>query len=102
MRRGTELYHELPITFPQAALGATVTVPTVEGEEELEIPSGAQYGQELRLRGKGVPRLRGGGRGDLHVIVNVVVPSKLSKRERELLREHGEVGGDRKRRRVNC
>ena len=92
MRRGTELYHELPITFPQAALGATVTVPTVEGEEELEIPSGAQSGQELLIRGKGVPRLRGAGRGDLHVIVNVVVPSKLSKRERELLRELGEVG----------
>jgi len=93
-RRGTELYHELPITFPQAALGATLTVPTVEGEdEEVEIPAGAQSGHEIRLRGKGVPRLRGAGRGDLHVIVNVVVPGKLSKRERELLRELGEVSG---------
>ena len=91
MRRGTELYHEPPITFPQAALGASLTVPTVEGEEEVEIPAGAQSGQEIRLRGKGVPRLRGAGRGDLHVIVNVVVPSKLSKRERELLRELDEV-----------
>ncbi|MGH2401763.1 MAG: DnaJ C-terminal domain-containing protein, partial [Candidatus Limnocylindria bacterium] len=56
-------------------------------------PAGAQSGHEIRLRGKGVPRLRGAGRGDLHVIVNVVVPTRLSKRERELLRELGEVSG---------
>ena len=92
LRRGTELYHELPITFPQAALGATVPVPTVDGQdEEVEIPAGAQSGHEIRLRGKGVPRLRGAGRGDLHVILNVVVPTKLSRRERELLRELGEA-----------
>ncbi|MGI8999984.1 MAG: molecular chaperone DnaJ [Candidatus Limnocylindria bacterium] len=93
MRRGTELYHELPITFPQAALGATVSVPTVEDNEEVQVPAGAQSGHEIRIRGKGVPRLRGAGRGDLHVIVNVVVPTKLSKRERELLRELGESSG---------
>ena len=91
VRRGTELYHELPVTFPQAALGATLTVTTVEGEEEVVVPAGAQSGHEIRLRGLGVPRLRGAGRGDLHVIVNVVVPAKLSKRERELLRELSEV-----------
>jgi molecular chaperone DnaJ len=90
-RRGTELYHELPLTFPQAALGATVAVPTVEGQEEVAVPAGTQSGHEIRLRGKGVPRLRGAGRGDLHVVVNVVVPTKLSKRERDLLRELGEV-----------
>ena len=90
VRRGTELYHVLPITFPQAALGATLAVPTVEGDEDVEVPAGAQSGQEIRLRGKGVPRLRGTGRGDLHVIVNVVVPTRLSKRERELLRELGD------------
>jgi molecular chaperone DnaJ len=93
VRRGTELYHELPVTFPQAALGATVSVPTVEGTEEVEVPAGAQHGHEIRLRGKGVPRLRGSGRGDLHVIVNVVVPPKLSKRERELLEQLSEVSG---------
>jgi molecular chaperone DnaJ len=91
IRRGTELYHELPVTFPQAALGATLEVPTVEGSEEVEIPPGTQSGHEVRLRGKGVPRLRGAGRGDLHVVVNVVVPSKMGKRERELLRELDEV-----------
>jgi molecular chaperone DnaJ len=93
LRRGTELYHELPITFPQAALGATLSVPTVEDSEEIEIPAGAQSGHEVRLRGKGVPRLRGAGRGDLHVILNVVVPTRLSKQERELLRQLGEMSG---------
>ena len=91
VRHGTELYHELPVTFPQAALGTTLRVPTVEGSEEVEVPPGTQSGSEIRLRGKGVPRLRGAGRGDLHVVVNVVVPAKLSKRERELLRELDEV-----------
>ena len=66
-------------------------MPTVEGSEEVEVPAGAQSGHEIRLRGKGVPRLRGAGRGDLHVILNVVVPSKVSRRERELLRELDEV-----------
>ncbi len=91
VRRGTELYHELPITFPQAALGATLSVPTVEASEDVEVPAGAQSGQEIRLRGKGVPHLRGAGRGDLHVVVNVVIPGKLTKRERELLRELNEI-----------
>ena len=90
-RRGTELFHELPVTFPQAALGATLSVPTVEGSEDVVVPPGAQSGHEIRLRGKGVPRLRGAGRGDLHVVVNVVVPTKLSKRERELLTQLDEV-----------
>ena len=91
MRRGADLFFELPVTFPQAALGATVEIPTAEGTEPMEIPAGTQSGTELRLRGRGVPRLRGVGRGDLHVIVTVVVPPKPSKRERELLKELGEV-----------
>jgi len=92
LRRGTELFYELPVTFPQAALGATLEIPTVEGTEPMEVPAGTQSGTELRLRGRGVPRLRGSGRGDLHVIVTVVVPPKPSKRERELLRELDEMG----------
>ena len=87
LRRGTELYYELPVTFPQAALGATVSVPTVEGSESVEVPAGTQSGTEVRLRGRGVPRLRGAGRGDLHVIVTVVVPPKPSKEERDLLKQ---------------
>jgi molecular chaperone DnaJ len=96
VRRGTELYHELPITFPQAALGATIAVPTPEGDEELVIPAGTQSGAELKLRGKGVPRLRGTGRGDLHVIVTGVVPHRPGKRERELLEQLAEVSGPAK------
>jgi molecular chaperone DnaJ len=92
IRRGTELFHELPLTFPQAALGATLSVPTVDGRADIEVPAGTQSGHEIRMRGQGFPRLRGSGRGDLHVIVNVVVPQKLSKRERELL---AELGGER-------
>ena len=93
LRHGTELYHELPVTFPQAALGATLSVPTVEGSEPIEIPAGTQSGTQVRLRGRGVPRLRGTGRGDLHVIVTVVVPPKPSKKERELLEQLREVSG---------
>lgn len=91
LRRGTELYHELPVTFAQAALGATVEVPTVDGREPLEVPAGTQSGTEIRLRGRGFPRLRGSGRGDLHVIVTVVVPPKLTKKERDLLKQLAEV-----------
>jgi molecular chaperone DnaJ len=93
VRRGTELYIELPVTFTQAALGATLSVPTVEGTEELALPAGSQSGREILMRGKGVPRLRGAGRGDLHAIITVVVPAKLSKRERELIRQLDEVTG---------
>lgn len=92
LRRGTELYFELPVTFPQAALGASLEIPTVEGSEPVTVPAGTQSGTEIRLRGHGVPRLRGSGRGDLHVIVTVVVPHKPTKRERELLKELEELG----------
>jgi molecular chaperone DnaJ len=93
VRRGTELYHELAVTFPQAALGASLSVPTVEGSEEIAVPAGTQSGTELRLKGRGVPRLRGSGRGDLHVIVTVVVPDKPSKAERDLLKQLDGVSG---------
>jgi molecular chaperone DnaJ len=93
VRRGTELFTEVPVTFAQAALGAKVSVRTVEGPEEIEIPAGTQSGEEIRLRGRGLPRLRGVGRGDLHVIPTVVVPAKLTKRERDLLQQLGEVSG---------
>ena len=91
VRRGSELWAEVPVTFAQAALGGRVPVRTVEGPEDIEVPAGTQSGQEIRLRGRGMPRLRGAGRGDLHVVVTVVVPAKVSKREKELLQQLNEV-----------
>ena len=78
---------ELPITFSQAALGAKVIVPTLEGKAEVTIPAGVQSGEVLRLRGLGFPRLHGRGRGDQLIRVVVETPKKLSPRQRELFEE---------------
>jgi molecular chaperone DnaJ len=87
-RDGTELYVEREISIAQAALGTTILIPTVDGEEPLEVKAGVQPGAEIRLRGRGVPHIRRAGqRGDLHVFVKVAVPTKLSKRQRELLEQ---------------
>ncbi len=94
-REGTELAYDADISIAQAALGTRIMVPTVDGEEELEIKPGTQPGTEIRLRGRGVPHLRrAGSRGDLHVFVNVVVPTKLTKKQRELLGEFAAEAGD--------
>jgi len=95
-REGTELYHEADLSIVQAALGTKIPVPTVDGEDtEVEIKAGTQPGTEIRLRGRGVPHLRRPSvRGDLHVIANVVVPTRLSKRERELLEAYAKEAGD--------
>ena len=87
-RRDAELYYDLPISITQAALGARMTVPSADGQEEIEIRPGTQSGSEIRLRGKGVPHLRRANtRGDLHVMVEVRVPSHLSAKQRELLEQ---------------
>ena len=87
-RRETELYYELELSITQAALGARVKVPTAEGLEEIEIKPGTQAGSEVRLRSRGVPHLRRPeSRGDLHVLVDVRVPQRLTARQRELLEE---------------
>jgi molecular chaperone DnaJ len=94
-RDGTELFYEAKVSIAQAALGARISVPTVDGDEEVEIKPGTQPDTEIRLRGKGVPHLRRtGARGDLHVLVDVVVPTKLTKRQRELLEEYAKEAGD--------
>ncbi|HEV8546513.1 MAG TPA: molecular chaperone DnaJ [Candidatus Limnocylindrales bacterium] len=94
-REGTELIYTADVSIVQAALGTRITVPVVDGEEEIEIKAGTQPGTEIRLRGHGVPHLRrAGSRGDLHVFVNVVVPAKLSKRQRELLMDYAAESGD--------
>jgi molecular chaperone DnaJ len=78
---------DLEINIAQAALGAEVQVPTVDGEESLRIPAGTQPGKVLRLRNKGVPHLRGNGRGDELVMVNVVVPKSLTSEQRKLFEQ---------------
>jgi molecular chaperone DnaJ len=94
-REETELFYDLQVSIAQAALGARVTVPTPDGSETVEIKPGTQPGTTIRLRGRGVPHLRRAGvRGDLHVMVDVRVPSRLSSRQRELLEEFASESGD--------
>ncbi len=83
-RRGDDLILELDINVAQAALGAEVEIPTLEGQEKLDIPAGVQPGQVLTLRGKGLPNVRSGRRGDLHVVLNVSIPRRLTAEQREL------------------
>ncbi len=84
LRRGADLIYDLPITFSQAAMGATVEIPTLDKEVKVKIPAGVQTGHVIRLRGKGLPHLRRGGRGDLYVRVIVVTPRKLTPEQRRL------------------
>jgi molecular chaperone DnaJ len=93
-REGMDLYTDIPITFPQAALGASVEVETFDGELPLQIAPGTQPGATYRVRGKGMPQVRGSGKGDLLVTVHVAVPTKLSRRERELLDELSRLSSD--------
>ena len=94
-RDGTELYLDQQVSIAQAALGTTVTIPTIEGDESLEIKPGTQPGTEIRLRGKGVPHLRRANqRGDLHVFVRVAVPTKLSKKQRDALETYAADAGE--------
>jgi molecular chaperone DnaJ len=87
VRDGQNLHCMVSIAFPQAALGTEVAVPTFEGDYTLKIPAGTQSGQKIPIRNKGVPALRGRGRGDLIVHVDVQIPKKLTSRQRELLEE---------------
>ncbi len=86
-RRGDDLVVDVPVTFSEAALGATVEVPTPEGSVALKVKPGTQDGTLLRVKGKGAPKLRGSGRGDVLARMRITVPKKLKKRERELLEE---------------
>ena len=96
-RRGSAIHLELPITFTEAALGATVKVPTIHGFVNLRIPAGAQNHTVLRIRGKGAPRLRGGGNGDMLVKLIVKTPTKLKADEKELLVRFAEKKKDNPR-----
>ncbi len=93
-RKDNDLLCEVPISFVQATLGGEIQVPTIDGESTIKIPAGTPSGKVFHLRGKGVPKLGGYGKGDQYVSVFIDVPKKLSPRQNELLREFAEISGD--------
>lgn len=93
-REGDDIYCEVPLTFGQAALGDEIEIPTLTEKVKLKIPAGTQTNTYFRLKGKGVPRLRGYGQGDQHVKVVVVTPTNLTEEQKELLRQFSGLGGE--------
>ena len=92
-RQHNEVICELPISFPQAALGADIEAPTLEGKIKMKVPAGTQSGSVFRLRGKGIVDLRGGGRGDQLVRIVVETPTDLGAKQKELLEEFAQLNG---------
>lgn len=90
-RRGDDVWMEFSVNIAQAALGAEVHVPTVDGEEKLRIPAGTQPGTVFPLRGRGVPRLQRNGRGDQFIVVNVAIPASLSVEQKKLMKDLGKT-----------
>jgi molecular chaperone DnaJ len=95
VREGDDIFTAVDLTITQAALGARVTVPTLEGDEELELPAGTQPGDVVVLRGRGMPVLQGFGRGDQRILVNVRVPRHLNEEQRRLLHEFEQHADER-------
>ncbi len=92
-RRGDDLVVSVPVSFPTAALGGSVEVPTPEGAVSLKIPAGSEDGKLLRIKGRGAPKLSGSGKGDVLARVRIEVPKRVNKKERELLEELKKVTG---------
>jgi molecular chaperone DnaJ len=92
-RRNDDVMVDVNINMVQAALGEEVVVPTVDGDTKLNIPAGTQPGKVFTMKSKGIPHVRGGGRGDQHVIVNVEIPAKLNKDQKQLLEQLGKTLG---------
>lgn len=93
-REGNDIYCEIPITFTQATLGAEIEVPTLEENITYNIPEGTQTGTVFKLKNKGVPNVRGYGKGDFYFKVEVKIPKKLTERQRELLEEFAKESGE--------
>jgi molecular chaperone DnaJ len=93
-REGMNLFTNSTVSYVQAALGTTIKVPTLDGEEDVEVASGTQSGATIRLRGKGMPDVRSRQKGDQVVILEVKIPSKMSDKEKELLRQLASVRGE--------
>lgn len=93
VRNGNDVICEMPISFVEAALGSEIQVPTLDGKVKLKIPEGTQTGTYFRIKGKGIPRLQGYGRGDQRVKVVVVTPTKLNENQKKLLHQFGEACG---------
>jgi len=92
-RRGDDLVVNVPVHYSTAALGGSVEVPTPDGTVSLKVPSGTEDGKLLRIKGRGVPHVKGGGRGDLLARIRIEVPKKMSKKQREALEELQKAGG---------
>ena len=99
-RRGADLVLDVPVTYAEAALGASVQIPTPDGSIALKVPAGTESGKLLRVKGRGAPHLKGNGRGDLLARVKVTIPKKLTKAEREALEEYRKVSREDPRERV--
>lgn len=93
-REGTSVLYECPVSFYQAAMGAELEIPTIDGKVKYTLPAGTQPGTTFRLRGKGIPELRGRGRGDQYVTVQVQVPTSLTNQQREALQAFAEAMGE--------
>lgn len=93
-RDGNHVICEVPISFTQAALGDEIEVPTLQGTAKLKVPEGTQSGTRFRLKGHGIPDVRGYGRGDQYVVAQVVTPTRMTSKQREILKEFARVGGD--------
>ena len=93
-RDGTTVLYEQPVTFYQAVMGAELEIPTIDGKVKYNLPAGTQTGTTFRLRGKGIPELRGRGRGDQYVTVRVQVPTSLNGEQKETLRAFAEAMGE--------
>ena len=93
-REGTSVLYECPVSFYQAAMGAELEIPTIDGKVKYTLPAGTQPGTTFRLRGKGIPELRGRGRGDQYVTVQVRVPTSLTNQQRDALQAFAEAMGE--------